>query len=199
MPSGSSMKPSVSKTAPPRTDERSSGFLALLLVLLGFHVLKPAPSPPSSSVLVCPAPCYVQVEGEVRNPGVHAFCGARPRVEDVIRRAGCLCVNCSSGTPSGSATVISGQKLLVFQNGPECRIYVDEMSAHYKVSLSIPLSVNRESREGLTAIPGIGFTLAEAIVKTRDNRGGFKTLDEIAEVPGIGKALVDKIKPYLVL
>jgi len=84
-------------------------------------------------------------------------------------------------------------------DGLTCEIRLGEMWAHHKVSLSIPLSVNRESQEGLTAVPGIGFNLAAAIVRERESRGGFKTLDELTAVPGIGKALYRKKKPYLAL
>jgi competence protein ComEA len=93
----------------------------------------------------------------------------------------------------------SGQKVLVIRDESKCGVSLGEMGAFYKISLSIPLSVNRESQEGLTAIPGIGLKLAGAIVQARENRGGFKTLDDVATVPGIGKALYRKIKPYLVL
>jgi competence protein ComEA len=84
-------------------------------------------------------------------------------------------------------------------DGLNCEVRLGEMRAHHKVSLSIPLSVNRESKEGLTAVPGIGFNLAGTIVRARESRGGFKTLDEITDVPGIGNALYRKIKPYLAL
>jgi len=93
----------------------------------------------------------------------------------------------------------SGQKAVVVSDGIVCLVRLEEMSAHHKISLSIPLSLNRESREGLTAVPGIGFNLAGAIVRERESRGGFKTLDEITSVPGIGKTMYEKIKPYLVL
>jgi competence protein ComEA len=192
------MKPLVWKTAPPRIDERASGFPALLLILLMLHVLKPAPGSPPSPVFPCRAPLYVQVEGEVRNPGVYPFCG-EPRVEEVIRRAGGVRKSCDSFEPPRTTTVTSGQKVLVIRDEPKCEVWLGEMWAYYKISLSIPLSVNRESQEGLTAIPGIGFKLAGAIVRARENRGGFKTLDEIATVPGVGKALYGKIKPYLIL
>jgi competence protein ComEA len=136
----------------------------------------------------------------VKNPGVYAFCGNQPRAEEVIRRAGGVRMSRISFDLLGSATAVtSGKKVIVRLDGTKYRIYTGEMNAHYKVSLSIPLSVNRESLEGLTAVPGIGFKLAGAIVRARDSRGGFKTLDELALVPGIGKVLYGKIKPYLTL
>ena len=191
------MKRLVLKTALPRIDEKASGFLTLLLLLLMLHVLKSAPNPPSSPVFPCRAPLYVQVEGEIRNPGVHPFCG-EPSLEEVLRRAG-MRTSCESFNSCRATMLTSGQKVFVVRDGSTYGISLGEMNAFYKISLSIPLSVNRETPEGLTAIPGIGLNLAGAIVRARENRGGFKTLDELATVPGIGKALYRKIKPYLVL
>jgi len=63
----------------------------------------------------------------------------------------------------------------------------------------MPVSINKEIQEGLTAIPGIGPGLAKAIVRERTGRGGFQAPDEILSVPGIGPALYRKISPYLAL
>ena len=192
------MRPLVLKTAPPRIDERASGFLALLLILLMLYVLKPAPSPPSAPLFPCGAPLYIQVEGEVGSPGVYPFCG-QPRLDEVIRRAGGAGRSCELFDAQESERLRTGQTLLVIQYEPKCKAHLGEMWAYYKITLSIPLSVNKESQVGLTAIPGIGPNLAGAIVLAREKRGGFKTLDEISTVPGVGKALYRKIKPYLTL
>ena len=72
-----------------------------------------------------------------------------------------------------------------------------EMSAFYKTTLGIPIYLNSESEMGLTAIPGIGLGLAKAIVEERTKRGGFKSLDELLSVNGIGEKLYRKVTPYL--
>ncbi|MDP6179669.1 MAG: helix-hairpin-helix domain-containing protein [Desulfatiglandales bacterium] len=59
--------------------------------------------------------------------------------------------------------------------------------------------MNRETEEGLTALPGIGLGLAKAIVRKRSKRGGFESLDEIVSINDIGHRLYDKIKPFLML
>jgi competence protein ComEA len=192
------MKPSIWKTVPPRIVERTSGFLALLLILLMVHVLKPARNAAPSPVFFCRDPLYIQVEGEVTNPGVYPF-STKPCIEEVIRKAGGVRVGCESYHANRDTILTSGQKVLLIREVQECRVFLGEMSARHKISLSIPLSVNKESQEGLTAIPGIGFNLAGTIVREREKRGGFKSLDEIAGVPGVGKAIYRKMKPYLSL
>jgi competence protein ComEA len=73
------------------------------------------------------------------------------------------------------------------------------MSAFYKITLGIPISLNKESETGLTAIPGIGPGLAKAIVRERSERGGFQHLRDVLSVKGIGPKLYEKIKPYVIL
>jgi competence ComEA-like helix-hairpin-helix protein len=73
----------------------------------------------------------------------------------------------------------------------------EKTTAFQKVTLGIPISLNRETEEGLTAVPGIGPGLARAIVEKRRETGPFKTLEELASVNGIGMRLVGKFRPFL--
>ena len=52
----------------------------------------------------------------------------------------------------------------------------DDFTAYQKTTIGIQLSVNSESAEGLTAIPGIGESLARTIVDEREKRRGYKDL-----------------------
>ena len=67
------------------------------------------------------------------------------------------------------------------------------------MTLGMPIYLNEEDEIGLTALPGIGKSLARAIVVERQNRGEFKNLDELKDIRGIGERLVEKIRPFLVL
>ena len=78
-------------------------------------------------------------------------------------------------------------------------VCVAEMTSFHKITLGMPVSINTESLESLTAVPGIGPKLAELIIRERESLGGFKSLDEILSIKGIGPALYGKISPYLVL
>ena len=50
-----------------------------------------------------------------------------------------------------------------------------------------PLDLNRATAEELAGLPGIGAELAGRIVACREERGGFESVEEIMEVPGIGE------------
>ena len=75
----------------------------------------------------------------------------------------------------------------------------EKINSFHKITLGIPISINEESEEGLTAIPGIGPKLACAIIKEREKRGGFKHLYEIASINGIGSSLYRRIIKYIEL
>ena len=192
------MKPLGSKTVPLKIAERTAAVPLLLLILLGLHSLKPSSSLPSSPALPCSRPIYIQVAGDVGYPGVYAFCG-EPRAEEALARAQAGKGACESGPGLDAGPLSSGTKILVTRKGRTCKVERGEIDGHFKVALGIPLSLNRESQEGLTAIPGIGPKLAAAIVRERERRGEFRAIDEIQGVPGIGKTLYQRIKPYLIL
>lgn len=55
------------------------------------------------------------------------------------------------------------------------------------------ISLNTATVEQLMSLPGIGRKKAEAIVQFRDDVGGFKTLDELKDVRGIGDKLFARV------
>ncbi len=61
------------------------------------------------------------------------------------------------------------------------------------------LSINRASAEELDTLPGIGPSLAQAILEYREEHGGFSTLEELMEVPGIGEKIFAELKDQIVL
>ncbi len=70
-------------------------------------------------------------------------------------------------------------------------------SAFQKITLGVPISINRASEEDLQAIPGIGSALARNIVLKRQQMGGFTQISQLLTVPGIGQGLFDKIRGYV--
>ena len=63
----------------------------------------------------------------------------------------------------------------------------------------IQLSLNSVSALELCDLPGIGPVLAERIITYREQKGAFKSLDELKRVKGIGDKLYSRIRPYVKL
>jgi competence protein ComEA len=61
------------------------------------------------------------------------------------------------------------------------------------------IDLNRAGAAELTALPGIGPNLADAIVADRQARGPFRSLNDLDRVPRIGPALIDEIAPFVVI
>ena len=57
-----------------------------------------------------------------------------------------------------------------------------------------PVSINKATSEELQTVRGIGPALAERIINYREANGGFKSLDQLKEVRGIGDLKFEKIK-----
>ena len=51
-----------------------------------------------------------------------------------------------------------------------------------------PVHLNSATADELDTLPGIGPSLAAAIIRTREERGGFSSVRDLEQVPGIGEA-----------
>ena len=58
------------------------------------------------------------------------------------------------------------------------------------------VNLNQADAETLQYIPGIGPGKSAAIIKLRDQNGGFESLDQLLEVRGIGESVLKDIKEY---
>lgn len=56
------------------------------------------------------------------------------------------------------------------------------------------IDLNTATVEVLDQLPGIGPSKAKAIAEYRDQKGGFRKVEELLDVKGIGPKLLDKIK-----
>jgi comEA protein len=59
------------------------------------------------------------------------------------------------------------------------------------------VNINSATENELITLPGIGPSKARAIAEYRRQHGGFKSVDELQEVKGIGPATLEKLKAHL--
>lgn len=59
------------------------------------------------------------------------------------------------------------------------------------------VNLNTASVAQLTQLPGIGESRARAIVELRRKRGGFKSVEELREVKGIGEKSFQKLRAHV--
>jgi len=59
------------------------------------------------------------------------------------------------------------------------------------------VNINTATPEQLELLPGIGESRANAVVAIRKQRGGFKSVDELTEVKGIGEVALERLRPFV--
>ena len=61
------------------------------------------------------------------------------------------------------------------------------------------VNINTATEAQIALLPGLGPKLATEVVNYRTNNGGFKTIEDIKKVSGVGDKKFEKIKDYVVL
>ncbi|MDQ7797979.1 MAG: helix-hairpin-helix domain-containing protein [Candidatus Edwardsbacteria bacterium] len=73
------------------------------------------------------------------------------------------------------------------------------MKGSQTVKIIEKIDPNSASFDDLCLLPGIGPQAAADIIAFRDSIGPFKHLDDLAEVNGIGRSLLERMAPYMTL
>jgi competence protein ComEA len=64
-------------------------------------------------------------------------------------------------------------------------------------TVGAPLNLNTATVTQLEALPGVGMKVAERIVEYRQKNGGFKRVEDLMNVRGVGEKSFVKLKPML--
>jgi len=60
-----------------------------------------------------------------------------------------------------------------------------------------PVNLNTATAEQLATIPGVGQKMAERIIDYRQKNGGFKKVEDLMNVSGVGEKSFLKMKPLI--
>ena len=151
-------------------------------------------------------PYLVHVAGEVAHPGlVRVPSGAR--IADAIAAAGGGLPDADLDRLNLAAKVADGQRISVAKIGaPTTSAPVDGSAAGTDApadgsvngtSTSGPVDLNAATETQLETLPGIGPSFAAAIIRERERRGGFTSVDQLRDVRGIGEKRFAELKPLV--
>lgn len=59
------------------------------------------------------------------------------------------------------------------------------------------IDINQADKTEFMLVPGIGSAMAENIISRRDEMGGFRSLEDLKEIRGIGQKTFLRISPFL--
>lgn len=139
----------------------------------------------------------IEVGGDVQKPGVFIF-KHPPTLRETIEKAGGIKGEALFGKDLPSEPLETGSLLNVQKvSSQEIKIKIERMGANQLILFSIPLDLNRVSVEDLCLIPGIGEALAREVIAYRERRKGFRSVEELKNVKGIGDKKLEGFKPYL--
>ena len=78
----------------------------------------------------------------------------------------------------------------------EIKIRLSRMAADKCLAFSIPIDLNRVSTDDLCLIPGIGESLAREVIAYRERRRGFRSVEDLKKVKGIGEKKYQSLKGF---
>lgn len=144
-------------------------------------------------------PALVHVVGAVRRPGVYEL-RAGARVEDAVRRAGGATRGADLSALNLAARAADGQQVVVPREaaaGPDPGPATETAGA--SGAPEAPVNLNSATLEQLDTLDGVGPATAQKILDARAAKGGFASVDDLAEIPGIGPKRLEAIRARVTL
>ncbi|MGW0943357.1 helix-hairpin-helix domain-containing protein [Streptomyces sp. NPDC002623] len=168
----------VRAAAPYPTDEQSSA------------AEHPASAgPPAGMGSTAGAEIVVDVSGKVRKPGIHRL-PAGSRVVDALGAAGGVRPGTNTDGLNRARFLVDGEQVVVGGPAPAGAVGAGaggSAGAGAGAGPPSPVSLNTATVDQLDTLPGVGPVLAQHIVDYRAQHGGFRSVDELREVNGIGE------------
>lgn len=129
----------------------------------------------------------VHVCGQVCRPGI-VMLPWGSRAWEAVEAAGGLTEEAQEEAVNLAALVQDGEKLYIPAMGESVPETEEEGSGGGLVNL------NTADAQRLQSLPGIGESRAADIISYRERNGGFKSVEEIMQVPGIKESTYEKIR-----
>ncbi|MFI2432130.1 helix-hairpin-helix domain-containing protein [Streptomyces sp. NPDC018693] len=137
------------------------------------------------------AEIVVDVSGKVREPGIHRL-PAGSRVADALQAAGGVRPGTNTDGLNRARFLVDGEQVVVGIPLPAAATAAGTSGAPAGAAPpaagpAAPLSLNTATAEQLDTLPGVGPVLAQHILDYRAQHGGFRSVDELRQVNGIGE------------
>lgn len=134
---------------------------------------------------------YVHVCGQVCAPGVYEL-KEGSRVYDAVEAAGGMTEAAAADCLNQAECLSDGQQIYI----PSVSEAAEQAmgTAAGEAADDGKVNLNTAGKEELMTLPGIGEVKAEAIIRYREEKGGFASAEELKEVEGIGEGVFGKVE-----
>lgn len=154
---------------------------------------------------------YIDIKGAVKRPGVYSF-EPNERIHDLIQKAGGLLPSADQNRINLAQSLVDGMMIWIpAKTEPaspspaspavntggsitNTNTNTTPIQLPQTVASSGVVNINSASVEQLMTLPGIGETRAKAIISYRESKGGFRSIQQLREIQGIGEKSLEKIK-----
>jgi len=176
------------------------GLIASIVVGLGVMVYRGYSAGSSQRIIIeetkntgftAPASTImVHVCGAVRREGVYKI-SPGDRLLDALKMAGGSLPSADLSALNLAEIIKDGIKIVV----PAKQIMVEMASK----TGSSRVNINTADEKALDSLPGVGPSMAKAILEYRRTNGPFARIEQIMEIPKFGKSKFEKIKDKIVI
>ncbi|KAK1179204.1 ComEA family DNA-binding protein [Streptomyces sp. NBS 14/10] len=151
-----------------------------------------------------PGSVVVDVSGKVRDPGVHRL-RSGSRVADALKAAGGTRLGADLSGLNRARVLTDGEQIVVGTppaltptgSGPAVTAESGGAAGGAGSAPAGPVSLNSATVDQLDTLPGVGPVLARHILDYRTQHGGFRSVDELREVNGIGDRRFADLRPLV--
>ena len=159
----------------------------------------PSVSPASAATSATPVSIVVDVAGRVMHPGIYRLTPSA-RVYDALEAAGGPRRGVSTVALNLAAPLQDGQQIVVGASGVSPLVpAATPGSSSGSSPPGAPVDINTATLEQLETLPGVGPVLGQNILDYRAANGPFTTVDQLADVSGIGDVRLAELRPLVSL
>ena len=164
-------------------------------------VIVPPPPTPTAVPTQTPGPIRVFVNGAVAVPAVYQL-PPDSIVAAAVEKAGGFAANANTAVVNLAQPLRDGAQVYVPTHAevttqPAGGVHLSSVTEAAADREAVLISLNTADVETLQTLPGIGPSLAQAIVDYREEEGPFDTIESVMHVPGIGQAKFEQIRAYI--
>lgn len=150
---------------------------------------------------------YVDVRGQINNPGVYELT-SESRVYEAIEKAGGLMQTAAEAAVNQAERLTDGQQIYIPSEeewqkaGADKSLTVSGAAKTGNINGSNSdgkVNLNTASKEEIMTLSGIGEVKADSIIRYREEHGGFQSVEDIKKIEGIKDGVFNKIKNQITI